>query len=114
LDLASPHPHIRQCDTVQGELLRAVEKLAWETRNNGNWDSGFEILSDFLESTLCAESLLSDPLRWSVRHDLDRLRDFKPLYPEEDLFDRLREAVVASCRHHPRLLPRAINPSLHR
>jgi hypothetical protein len=45
---------------------------------------------------------------------MNRLRDFKPLYPEEDLFDRLREAVVVYCRQHPRLLPRAINPSLHR
>lgn len=40
-----------QADTVQGELLRAVEKLRDEaTRNgNGNWDDGFEQLLSYLK-----------------------------------------------------------------
>ena len=41
-----------QASTVQGELLRAVEKLRWEAQENGNinWDEGFLILLSFLET----------------------------------------------------------------
>ena len=43
-------PKSEQAETVQGELLRAVEKLRDEAiRNgNGNWDNGFEILLNYL------------------------------------------------------------------
>jgi hypothetical protein len=39
-------PSAGQAETVQGELLRAMEKLRDEAaRNgNGNWDEGFETL----------------------------------------------------------------------
>ncbi len=47
-------PRSVQAETVQGELLRAVEKLRDEAlRNgNGNWDNGFEILLGYLGSGL--------------------------------------------------------------
>lgn len=43
-------PESGQAETVQGELLRAVEKLRDEAiRNgNGNWDEGFEILLSYI------------------------------------------------------------------
>jgi hypothetical protein len=39
-------PKSGQALTVQGELLRAVEKMRDEAvrNDNGNWDRGFEIL----------------------------------------------------------------------
>src|SRR5437868_15254469 len=72
-------PKSGQCSTVQGELLRAVEKLSWEAQNNGNvnWDSGFTILVDFLERTLCNEPQISDELKQSIRDDLRTLRDYE-------------------------------------
>jgi hypothetical protein len=93
-----------------------VEKLSWEAQNNGNanWDSGFVILLDFLESTLCDEPGIADRMRESLREDLGVLRDYECPYTEEDLYDRLTEAVVAYCRLHPRLIPKPVNPSLHR
>jgi hypothetical protein len=109
-------PKSGQCSSVQGELLRAVEKLCWEAQNNGNinWDSGFEILLDFLESNLCNEPCLPDETRESVQEDLGALRNYEYPYTEQDLYDRLTEAVVAYCRLHPRLIPKSPNPSLHR
>jgi hypothetical protein len=109
-------PKSGQCSTVQGELLRAVEKLSWEAQNNGNinWDSGFEILLDFLESTLCNEAGIADEIRESIREDVGILRDYEYPYTEEDLYDRLTGAVVAYCRLHPCLIPKPANPSLHR
>ncbi len=47
-------PRTGQAKTVEGELLRGVEKLRDESLRNGNcnWDRGFEIILDFLESHL--------------------------------------------------------------
>lgn len=109
-------PKSGQCNTVQGELLRALEKLSWEARTNGNinWDSGFEILVDFLESRLCNEPGLAEVMKESIREDLDKLRDYENPYTEEDLHGRLTEAVVAYCRLHPGLIPKTANPLLNR
>ena len=109
-------PKSGQSSTIQGELLRAVEKLSWEAQNNGNinWDSGFVILLDFLESTLCDEPGVADDVKESLREDLGVLRNYEYPCTEEGLYDRLTEAVVAYCRLHPRLIPKPANPSLHR
>ena len=109
-------PKSGQCDTVQGELLRAVEKLPWEARNNGNinWDSGFELLIDFLERTLCNEPEIADDVKESIRDDLGVLRDNEFPYTEEDLYENLTEAVIVFCRVHPQLIPKPTDPLLHR
>ncbi len=109
-------PKSGQCNTVQGELLRAVEKLSWEAQNNGNinWDAGFERLIDYLERTLCGEAGISDELKQSIREDLTVLRDHDYPYTEDDLCNRLTAAVVAYCRLHSRLIPKPVDPTLHR
>ncbi|WLR42289.1 hypothetical protein LC087_16430 [Bacillus carboniphilus] len=37
-------------DTVEGELLRAIERLRYEAQNNGNghWDDGFELFCMYI------------------------------------------------------------------
>src|SRR5712691_7439306 len=47
-------PKIGQADTVQGELVRAVEKLRDEALRNGNvnWSKGHVILAEFVRDTL--------------------------------------------------------------
>ena len=47
-------PSRGQAETVQGELLRSVEKLRWEAQTNGNInrDDQFELLAAFIETTL--------------------------------------------------------------
>jgi hypothetical protein len=109
-------PKSGQCETVQGELLRAVEKLSWEAQNNGNvnWDSGFETLIDFLEGTLCDTSGIDDELKRSVREDLNALRDYEYPQTEDAVYGRLTAAVVTFCQLHPRLIPKPLNPKLHR
>ena len=100
-------PKSGQCSSIQGELLRAVEKLLWEAQNNGNinWGAHFEILIDFLEIILCNDPQISQDLKSSVRDDLAVLRDYESPCLEIELFDRLTEAVVTYCRLHPRLIP---------
>jgi hypothetical protein len=113
-------PHRGQASTVQGELLRAVEKLRWEAQENGNinWDEGFLMLLDFLGKHLAGHG---------IEADLARLREFLPAAQLDDdadrgslpcvedaLYNRLEAAVVAFARAHPQLLPHARNPRLYR
>ncbi len=122
-------PKNGQANTVQGELLRAIEKLRWEAQENGNinWDEGFIILIDFLADTLTKGTALS-PKDWElVREDLNRLRSFQPIddeaedfdedalaYVEDDLYDRLTDYVVAFSKAHPQTIPHPPNPKLMR
>jgi hypothetical protein len=122
-------PKSGQSQTVQGELLRALEKLRWEAQNNGNinWDEGFMILVDYIRATLTAHSSFTDAERYTINTDLDRLRDFIPVdeiddaaegaglpYVDDDLYDRLTGFIVKFARAHPVLLARDINSALHR
>ncbi|MBM9548750.1 hypothetical protein JWG40_17120 [Leptospira sp. 201903074] len=58
-------PKNGQANTVQGELLRAVEKLRDESQRNGNgngngnWDDGFEILIRYLNDHLIDTKIYS-------------------------------------------------------
>lgn len=122
-------PRSGQCLSVQGELLRAVEKLRQEAQDNGNinWDEGFERLIDFLHLHLVKRGTLPGELALPVLADLARLRNFLPVDQlendsqaaqlpciDDDLYDRLTGAVVAFSRLHPALIPRMPDPELHR
>ena len=113
-------PDRGQAATVQGELLRAVEKLRWEAQENGNinWDEGFLMLLDFLDKHLAGQG---------IKADLAQLREFLPVAELDDdadraslpcvedaLYNRLEAAVVAFARAHPRPLPHTRNPRLYR
>ena len=101
---------------VQGELLRSVEKLSWEAKNNGNinWDYGFTLIADYLETTLCEEPAFTEATRQSIRVDISTLRDYTRPYTEDELYERLISHVVAYCRLHPALIPKPHNPELTR
>src|SRR5689334_112920 len=79
-------PKNGQASTVQGELLRAIEKLRWEAQENGNinWDEGFVILIDFVEQTLATSGVLTPSERQVMKSDVDRLRNFVPVDDFED------------------------------
>jgi hypothetical protein len=109
-------PKQGQAMTVQGELLRANEKLRDESLRNGNmnWDEGHEILAHFLLDTLTASELLTDSAKDQLRQDIERILDFEDPYTEDDLFDRIERALLDWCAAHPEPVPRTLNPALHR
>ena len=109
-------PESGQAETVQGELLRANEKLRYEAHNNGNgnWDNGFELLLDFLESTLCkSKTLFKDPNK-HLRKDINILRNYDEPYLEDDLFDRIESEIFKFCRKNRPLIKHETNTNLHR
>ncbi|MEZ6126853.1 MAG: hypothetical protein R3C49_27365 [Planctomycetaceae bacterium] len=74
-------PKSGQASYVQaGRSRRAIEKLRREAQGNGNinWDDRFEMLVDFIETTLLSQACFSDDAKESIRQDLDRIRNFLP------------------------------------
>src|SRR5688572_931079 len=89
-------PPAGQASTVQGELLRAVEKLRDEARRNGNmnWDEGFEIFIRYLTNRLTDSRVYSKESVLETMRILTRLGDFDDPYTEEDYYDILGDKVV--------------------
>jgi hypothetical protein len=108
-------PKSGQADTVQGELLRAVEKLRDEAiRNgNGNWDAGFEILLNYLESKLLDNRVFSEERIAETKRILARLKDFDNPCLEDEPYDDLDDRVVDYYRFYGSQ-PHEKNPNLRR
>jgi hypothetical protein len=108
-------PRSGQAATVQGELLRAVEKLRDEGIRNGNcnWDDGFEILLLYLQERLLDRSVYSPRTIEETREILNRLSDYEYPVIEDEPFDRLGDRVVEYFRHYGSQ-PHTLNPELHR
>jgi len=108
-------PKRGQAETVQGELLRAVEKLRDESTRNGNinWDDGFGIFLTYIENHLTDQAVYSPESIAATRTALNRLRDYDHPYLEDDLYDQLGDRVVEYFRFHGSL-PHANNQNLHR
>ena len=108
-------PKSGQADTIEGELLRAVEKLRDEAIRNGNtnWDAGFEILLSFLESKLLDKAVYPKATLAVTRATLVRLRDFDRPCLDDDQYDQLSDRVVEYLKYNgtQRHLK---NPELHR
>lgn len=113
-------PKSGSASTLQGELLRAIERLRWEAQSNGNinWDESFVMFIDFLEEHLIRQSPLPLEAKDSIAQDLRRLREFLPVedleddsqvdqlpYIDDDLYDRLVFHLVDYCHLHPQILP---------
>jgi hypothetical protein len=109
-------PASGQADTVQGELIRAVEKLRDEAQRNGNinWDDGHEILANFIRETLLGSEMFGEEARDEVERDVARLLDFEDPETSDDVFDRLTDRVVEWSNAHPQPVPHAHNPKLLR
>ncbi len=109
-------PRHGQSDTVQGELLRANEKLRDECHRNGNinWDSGHEILANYILTTLTESADLSDPAKVELKVDIERVLDFEHPYIKDDLFDRIERKIFDWYLLNKEPIARTHNPDLHR
>lgn len=90
-------PKSGQADTVQGELLRAIEKLRDEAQRNGNGNFNKNchgLLIDFLRNILTSENLFEKLTKDKINDDLDRLSIKNNPYTEDDIYDRITERIV--------------------
>lgn len=109
-------PKSGQSDTVQGELLRAIEKLRDESQRNGNanWDKGHEILATYILTILTESDDVPEEVKLQLKQDIDRILDYEAPYTEDDLFDRIEKVIFDwyLCNKEP--IPREHNPNLWR
>jgi hypothetical protein len=108
-------PRRGQADTVQGELLRAVEKLRDEAQRNGNvnWGEGHVMLAEYLRETLTSSGVFAEATVHEIGHDVDRLLQYEVPETSDEPYDRLADRVVEWSRAHPEPAPREPNPELH-
>jgi hypothetical protein len=100
-------PRSGQAETEQGELVRAVEKLADEARRNANanWDAAFERLAEFVRDRLTSSPVFDRDARELIDADIDRILDHEDPERGEELYGRLLDRVVEWARAHPRPIP---------
>jgi hypothetical protein len=103
-----------QASTVQGELIRAVEKLRDEAQRNGNadWRGDHALLVDFVRQTLLESGNFEPAAVAEIESDTRRLLDFEHPETGDELYDRLNDRVVEWSRAHPEPVTRAPNPDL--
>ncbi|WP_065187968.1 hypothetical protein [Shewanella woodyi] len=119
-------PKSGRAASVQGEVMRCIELLAWEAQNNSNlnWDKSFDDILAYLKETYLGDTspmsaFFDENTKSQIESDLHRLGHFilpteldsrvyneELPYIEEDLYARLTENLVSFCRQYPSLLPR--------
>jgi hypothetical protein len=103
-----------QADTVQGELIRSVEKLRDEAQRNGNinWRRDHAVLAEYLRTTLVDSGIFSPESCGQIEADVERLLDYERPETSDEPYDRLEARVVEWARVHPDPVPRTHNTQL--
>ena len=100
-------PRTGRAATVQGELLRAVEKLRDEAQRNGNVNYGrmHRGLTGFLQRTLVGSALFDGPTNTAIRAAVKKLSSARQPYLEDDVYDWLTDLTCAFYLAKPELIP---------
>lgn len=120
-------PEKGQSEILQGELLRQIEKLRNEAKDNGNinWDSDFSYFCEFIKRTLCNMSIYTEEEMARITVIMDyikycgeyasRLGDSEDAevnsiaYTKDNLYDIIADAVGKLQNVHPDPIPNDIN-----
>lgn len=96
-------PPSGQAEFIQGELLRAVEKLRDEAQRNANANFNEEVhgsLVAFLRTRLADTTVFDGNTINQILSDIDNLGTKDQPYLDDDIYDRLVERVVDWCAVH--------------
>lgn len=90
-------PKSGQAEFVQGELLRAIEKLRDEAYRNGNGNFNEKchgILIQYLRAKLSDKKVFEEEIIEKINKDLDRLNIEDQPYTEDAIFDEIDDRIV--------------------
>ena len=107
-------PKSGQSFTIQGELIRSIEKLRDESQRNGNInrDDGHQIMLNYIEATLLGEEKLTNLDK--IVEILQMLRNDEQIILDDEPYDFLTEKVIEWHTIHPGKNARDINSELKR
>ncbi|RZL35757.1 MAG: hypothetical protein EOP00_30095 [Pedobacter sp.] len=109
-------PKSGQAATVQGELLRAIEKLRDEAQRNGNGNFNAKchgLLIKYLRQYLADEDLFGLAVSQSISDDLNRLTKKDNPYLEDDLYNRIVDKIVDWYLKNPMQITHIKNDDLY-
>jgi hypothetical protein len=107
-------PAMGQAATVQGELLRAVEKLRDEAQRNGNinYSDSHLQLAKFIMNTLIDAGLFDKSTQALIKSSSKKLMKANSPYLEDDAYDYLVDQVCEFYLKHPAPIPHEKNPDI--
>ncbi len=109
-------PKSGQADYVQGELLRAIEKLRDEAHRNGNANFNEKchgILIQYLRNKLTDRRVFDENTIVLINLDLDKLGMKDEPYLYDDVFDSVAHRIVDWCIAYDEPIPHKTNPELY-
>ena len=109
-------PKSGQAETIQGELLRAIEKLADEAQRNGNINFNEDchvIFISFIRKHLNDEKIFDKVTIKQINQDLDTISIEDQPYTEDDLYDRLRDRIIDWYLNNKTPIPHTKNLTLN-
>jgi ankyrin repeat protein len=109
-------PKSGQADTVQGELLRAIEKLRDEAQRNGNGNFNKNchgILIEFMRKKLVDENIFERETITEINSDLERLTKKNSPYTDDDIYERISNRIVDWYLKNPNQIAHKKNDKLY-
>ncbi len=129
-------PKSGQAKTLQGELLREIEKLRCEAQDNGNinWDDDYTYFCDFIVKSISEQSVFSDEEKEDVRKIMQYIQECglyakkfkdgkikeedsdpnKIAYMEDNLYDIVCDKIGKLQKEHPEPIPYEVNSKIYR
>ena len=90
-------PKVGQAKTIQGELIRSLERLDNEIRGNAkfNWSKQYVILGNELKEYLISSKTFPREIEQEISNDVNLLiRKPMEVYTNDDVYDRLKRRIV--------------------
>lgn len=85
-------------ETIQGELLRSIEKLRDEAHRNGNknWNNSFshEQLALFIQKTLIESNIFEPNVVDQIKEHIVRILNYKSPETSDDIYDFITYRIV--------------------
>lgn len=105
-----------QSETVEGELIRAIEKLRYEAQNNGNanWDVEFVRFCDYIWDSLNDDVVFKHDELKEIKNDVDELRNSVAPVFDDELYDRIIDRVIEWGLAHYGPIKRDLDPLQYR
>lgn len=125
-------PEKGQSEVLQGELLREIEKLRNEAKDNGNinWDPNFSYFCENIKRTLCNMSIYTEEELLKITLVMDYIKycgEFASglgsgvdvtvnsiAYTKDNLYDIIADAIGKLQSVHPDPIPCEINYAIQR
>jgi hypothetical protein len=108
-------PRSGQADTIQGELLRAIEKLRDEAQRNGNINYGdsHRRLAEFIVRTLNESGFFDKTEKIKIDTEMRKLMHASSPYLYDDVYDFISNQICVFYLKTPVLIKHDNNPEIY-